>query len=108
MTNIPTIIIIFFITTIVIIFFITIIVIIFSITTIVGNKGKWQLYKASCLNRRHIAVIIRQVAVTCRRGTSVVRNLKFLTPSFVFLLRINIILSMNRSYVISPYNINTD
>ena len=27
---------------------------------------------------------IRQVAVTCRRGTSVVRNLKFLTPSFVF------------------------
>ena len=29
--------------------------------------------KASCL-------YMRQVAVTCRRGTSVVRNLKFLTP----------------------------
>ena len=27
---------------------------------------------------------MRQVAITCRRGTSVVRNLKFLTPSFVF------------------------
>ena len=25
---------------------------------------------------------IRQVAVTCRRGTSVVRNLKFLIPFF--------------------------
>ena len=25
---------------------------------------------------------IRQVAVTCRRGTSVVRKLKFLTPFF--------------------------
>ena len=34
---------------------------------IVGNKGKWQLYKASCLNGRHIAIIMRQVAVTCRR-----------------------------------------
>ena len=28
---------------------------------------------------------IRQVAVTCRRGTSVVRNLKFLTPFFIFI-----------------------
>ena len=28
---------------------------------------------------------LRQVAVTCRRGTSVVRNLKFLTPFSVFL-----------------------
>ena len=27
---------------------------------------------------------IRQVAVTCRRGISVVRNLKFLTPFFNF------------------------
>ena len=27
---------------------------------------------------------IRQVAVTYRRGTSIVRNFKFLTPSFVF------------------------
>ena len=33
---------------------------------------------------RQIAVTIRQVAVTYRRGTSVVRNLKFLTPFFVF------------------------
>ena len=32
-------------------------------------------YKASCLN-------IKQVAVTYRRGISVVRNLKFLTPFF--------------------------
>ena len=52
---------------------------------------------------------IRQVAVTYCRGTSVVRNLKFLTPFFVFLIKIiNIILSTNRSYVISPYNTNTD
>ena len=29
---------------------------------------------------------IRQVAVTCRRGTSVVRNLKFLTPFSKFLI----------------------
>ena len=49
---------------------------------IVGNKGKWQLYKASCLNVRHIAVTIKEVAVTCCHGTSVVRNLKFLTPFF--------------------------
>ena len=76
--------------------------------SIVGNKGKWQLYKASCLNGRHIAVMIRQVAVTCRCGTSVVRNLKFLTPSFVFLTRINIILSTNCSYVILPCVTNTD
>jgi hypothetical protein len=34
---------------------------------------------------RYIAVIMRQVAVTYRRGTSVVRNLKFLIPFFVFL-----------------------
>ena len=51
---------------------------------------------------------IRQVAVTCRCGTSVVRKLKFLTPFFVFLIIIiNIILSTNRSYVISPYNTNS-
>ena len=75
---------------------------------IVGNKGKWQLYKASCLNRRHIAVIIRQAAVTYHRGTSVVRNLKFLTPFFIFLIIIIIILSTNCSYVILPYNTNTD
>ena len=35
---------------------------------------------------RHIAVIIRQVAITCYRGTSVVKNLKFLTPFFVFII----------------------
>ena len=70
-------------------------------TNTVGNKGKWPLYKASCLN-------MRQVAVTCRRGTCVVRNLKFFTPFFVFTIIINIILSTNRSYVISPYNTNTD
>ena len=49
---------------------------------------------------------IRQVAVTCRRGTSVVRDLKFLTPFFIFLRTINIILSTNCSYVISPCNTN--
>ena len=52
---------------------------------------------------------IRQVAVTCYCGTSVVRNLKFLTPFFVFLTTIiNIILFMNCSYVISPCDTNTD
>ena len=74
----------------------------------VGNKGKWQLYKVSCLNIKHIAVIVRQVAITCRRSTSVVRNLKFLTPFFVFLTIINIILSTNRSYVISPCDTNSN
>ena len=39
---------------------------------IVRNKGNWPLYKASCLN-------MKQVAVTYYRGTSVVKNLKFLT-----------------------------
>ena len=51
---------------------------------------------------------IRQVAVTCRRGISVVRNLKFLTPFFIFLTIINIILSTNRSYVISLYDTNSN
>ena len=51
---------------------------------------------------------MRQVAVTCRGGTSVVRNLKFLTPFFVFLtIIINIILSTNCSYVILPCVINS-
>ena len=50
---------------------------------------------------------LRQVAITCRRSTSVVRNLKFLTPSFIFLTIINIILSTNRSYVISPCDTNS-
>ena len=50
---------------------------------------------------------IRQVAVTYRHGISVVRNLKFLTPFFIFLITIiNIILSTNRSYVILPYDTN--
>ena len=34
---------------------------------------------------RQVAIIMRQVAVTCRHNTSVVRNLKFLTPFFIFL-----------------------
>ena len=67
----------------------------------IGNKGKWPLFEASCL-------YIRQVAVTCRGGTSVVRNLKFLTPFFVFLIIIiNIILSTNCSYVISLCDTNS-
>ena len=41
----------------------------------VENKGKWLLYKASCLN-------IKQVTVTYCCGTSVVKNLKFLTLFF--------------------------
>ena len=45
----------------------------------VRNKSKRLLFKASCLN-------VRQVAVTCRRGTSVVRNLKFLTLFSEFLI----------------------
>ena len=50
---------------------------------------------------------MRQVAVMCRRGISVVRNLKFLTPFFVFITTIiNIILSTNRSYMISPCDTN--
>ena len=51
---------------------------------------------------------IRQVAVTCRRGTSVIRNLKFLTPFFspLIIKLLTIILSTNRSYVISPYVTN--
>ena len=67
----------------------------------VGNKGKWPLFKASCLHAR-------QVAVTCRRSISVVRNLTFLTPFFIFLTIINIILSTNCSYVILPCVTNTD
>ena len=35
---------------------------------------------------RQVAVIIRQVAVIYCCGTSVVRNLKFLTPFFIFLV----------------------
>ena len=51
---------------------------------------------------------LRQVAVTYRRGTSVVRNFKFLAPFSVFIIieLINIILSTNCSYVILPYNTN--
>ena len=66
----------------------------------VGNKGKWLLFEVSCL-------YIRQVAITCCCSTSVVRNLKFFTSFFVFLIIIiNIILSTNRSYVISPCDTN--
>ena len=49
---------------------------------------------------------IRQVAVMCRHGTCIVRNLKFLTPFFVFTTTTNIILSTNCSYVISLCDIN--
>ena len=57
--------------------------------------------KKSCQCRDNIAR--NHIVVTCRCGTSVVRNLKFLTPFFVFLIRTTIIiLSTNRSYVISP------
>ena len=47
---------------------------------------------------------MRQVAVTCRRGTSVARSLKLLALPYFISIRIeyNIILSTNRSYVISP------
>ena len=46
---------------------------------------------------------IRQVAITYCCGTSIVRNLKFLTPFFKNKSRtIIIILSTNCSYVISP------
>ena len=41
--------------------------------------------RASGYYLREVAVIIRQVTVMCRRGTSVVKNLKFPTPFFVFL-----------------------
>ena len=44
--------------------------------------------KASCLNIRHIAIIIRQVAVTYHCSTNRVRNLKFFTPFFIFLTTI--------------------
>ena len=43
---------------------------------VLGIKASGN-YKASCLNMRYIAV-------TYRCGISVVRNLKFLTPFFVF------------------------
>ena len=59
------------------------------------------------LKIKTIGYYLRQVAVTYRRGISVVRNLKFLTPFFVFLTTtINIILSTNRSYVISLCDTN--
>ena len=55
-------------------------------------------------NYRHT----RQVAVTCRRGTSVASSLKLLALPYPFLelIKYNIILSTNRSYVISPYKTN--
>ena len=45
---------------------------------------------------------IRQVAVTYRRGTSVVKNLKFLTPFFVFLI-IKLINQRHCTYSSSSY-----
>ena len=54
---------------------------------------------------------MRQVAVTCRRGTSVARSPKLLALPYPFLEPIKyttIILSTNRSYVISPCVTNTN
>ena len=47
---------------------------------------------------------MRQVAITCRRGTSVARSLKLLALPYPFLelIEYNIILATNCSYVISP------
>jgi len=68
----------------------------------VGNIGKLPSREASCR-------YVRQVAVTCCRGTSVARSLKLLTlPQVGKKKRITIIiLSTNRSYVISPCVTNT-
>ena len=53
---------------------------------------------------------MRQVAITCRRGTSVARSPKLLALPYPFLelIKYNIILSTNRSYVISPYKTNSN
>ena len=73
----------------------------------IRNKGIWPLYEAHCLHNEAICRHMRQIAITYHRGASVVRNLKFLTPFFVFSTTINIILSTNRSYVILPCVTNT-
>ena len=52
---------------------------------------------------------VRQVVVTCRRGTSVARSLKLLALALPYKIRrTTIILSTNRIYVISPYKSNTN
>ena len=53
---------------------------------------------------------MRQVAITCRRGTSVARSLKLLALTYPFLelIEYNIILATSYSYVISPYVTNTN
>ena len=53
---------------------------------------------------------IRQVAITCRRGTSVARSLKLLALAYPFLelIEYNIILATNCSYIILPYITNTN
>ena len=55
---------------------------------VLGIKASGHYIKQVAVTIRPVAVIIRpvaltirQVAVTYRRGTSVVRNFKFLTPS---------------------------
>ena len=52
----------------------------------------------------------RQVAVTCRRGTSVARSLKLLAlpQGRVIYIINNIILATNCNYIISPCETNTD
>ena len=67
----------------------------------VGNE-------ASCRHVRQTAVTWWQVAITCRRGTRVARSLKLLALAHPFLesIEYNIILSTNRSYVISPCETN--
>ena len=46
---------------------------------------------------------MRQVAITCRRGTSVAKSLKLLALPYSNYYRIyNIILATNCSYIISP------
>ena len=51
---------------------------------VLGIRASGYYLREVAVIMRQVAVMIRQVAVTCRRGISVVRNLKFLTPFFVF------------------------
>ena len=53
---------------------------------VLGIRASGHYLREVAVIMRQVAVIIRQVAVTYHRGTSVVRNLKFLTPFFVFLI----------------------
>ena len=42
--------------------------------------------RASGCYLKQVAFIIRQVAFICCHSTSVIKNLKFLTPFFIFLI----------------------